>query len=173
MIAFGILILLERGAADSFAASQAVLLRSREQTLPDIAGVATFAGKVGAQLTPIQPAKRVVVAVLSETLIEGDADKLRSAVQAISQQVRSTHEFSIALLRADSVDISGPLKSRAQIQAALRTAVRQAAPESAAAGPLSAYTMLLRNLGQLGMDWSSLLVVGRLAPPDYPRVVYA
>lgn len=152
----------------SITTGSTTLLRTPSKTGPELGPVQTYAGKIDLVISGVKPATAVTVVLLTDSLSPAETETVRKELLALYTALRG-RSFRLALLGNGSVGVAGPFTSRAQLKSALSEVTGKTDSAVATTSPdPSASLRLLDNLyasvGQLGGDWSRVLLIGELPP---------
>ncbi len=157
------------------AAAQPVLLHGAGAEPREIASVNTYAGPAKASLTPVEPSDQIVVAVLADTVAAGQQDRVRSQILTFYQDAGTAgpaKKMLLAVLQGQELTKLGPFHTRASLQIALRK-LWSGAADQAPAAPATIYQLLVNSAGELGSNWSSVVLIGSLPEVEAPLRDYA
>ncbi|HYK90407.1 MAG TPA: hypothetical protein VE398_16650 [Acidobacteriota bacterium] len=149
------------GSANPCSVNQSVLLRFDSLEIPETVKVKTYAGMTESSIARVDPSPEVVIVILTDTIGSENLEKLRKDLSALYQSLGKSNPITIALIGGTELQKLGPIKSRTQLQNALRTMARQAAQARDPTVMPNPYVVLSNVIDQLGGDWSSVLLVGR------------
>ena len=177
--AFACLLLVSTCRATS---GSTTLLRTASKTTPELAPVETYAGKVDAVVSGVKPAGSITILLLADSLSPAEMDSIKKDLLALYVSLRG-HPFRLAVLRSGAMGVAGPFASRAQLKSALSevagsdSSASAASPPSVASASSVPAEVLLDHLrasvGQLGADWSRVLLIGELPPLEASEREYA
>ena len=130
--------------------------------------VGTFAGQIEPKLTPIQPAGRVTVALVPQSIPEDLWRRTSDELAAVHRAVGTHGALTLAVFDGQSfistASLQRPAAWRKAVDQALATNQGRPLPE-----PAAFYAAFLQAAQNFGGDWSSVLLVG--APPEPPAEV--
>jgi tetratricopeptide (TPR) repeat protein len=154
------------------------LVRATTKTTPELGPVQTYAGKVDAVVSSVKPAGSITVLLLTDSLSSAEMDSVKKDLLALYVSLRG-HPLRLAVLRGGAIGVAGPFASRAHLKSALSEVAGKGDSPASAASPasLTSAEALLDHLcasaGQLGADWSRVLLVGELPPLEASEREYA
>jgi len=153
------------------------LLRTASKTGPELGPVETYAGKIDLVISGVKPATPVTVVLLTDSLSPAETETVQKELLTLYTALRG-HPFRLALVGNGSIGVAGPFASRAQLKSALSEVARKTdSPGSSASTASAASPQLLDNVyasvGQLGGDWSRVLLIGELPPLESSVREYA
>jgi len=157
-----------------------VLLRAASKTAPELGPVQTYAGKVDATISPVKPAASITVVLLMDSLSPAEIESVKKDLPGLYLSLRG-RPLRLALLRNGTIGVAGPFSSRAQLRSALNEVTAGPGSSAFPASPVilgqSASPALLDNLqasvGQLGSDWSRVLLIGEFPALETAAREYA
>ncbi len=142
-------------------------------TTREVRAAKTCLGNAEARSAPIDADPNTVIAVVAGTLSQEDLAQLQKAVLGLYQASKNKATLRLAVISGNTVDLSGPFKTRAQLLAGF-TDIARPAPETAEAqDPIQLYSSLALTAQQLGGDWSTVVVAGRFPVLDKELTPYA
>lgn len=158
-------------------AGSTTLLRTESKVGPELGPVQTYAGKIDPVISGVKPATAVTVVLLTDSLSPAETETVKKELLTLYTSLRG-HSFRVALLGNGSIGVAGPFSSRAQLKSALSEAAGKTdlqASTSSTASAVSAQLLdnLCANVGQLGGDWSRVLLIGELPPLESSVREYA
>lgn len=167
-------------------AGSTALLRTATKTSPELGPVQTYAGKIEAVISGVKPAPSITVVLLTDSLSPAQIESVKKDLLTLYTSLRG-HPLRLAVLGNGSIGIAGPFTTRAQLKSALSEVGSSnssaATPSSNVPqatdrqGPSTPSPSLLDNLyagvGQLGADWSRVLLIGELPPLEASAREYA
>lgn len=153
---------------------------------PELGPLQTYAGKIDLVISAVKPGPAVTVVLLTDSLSPAEIEAVKKELLTLYTALRG-HPFRLALVGNGSVGVAGPFTSRAQLKSALaEVAGRTDSPASSAPSGSSASTAsvgsavgpqfldnLSASVGQLGGDWSRVLLIGELPPLESSVREYA
>lgn len=139
-----------------------------------IASATDFRGSHVVTETFVEPAHRITLLLLLDTLSEADLKPLQPAVLKLLRDIAGKAELRIALLGNGAIQFAGPFSAPLQLRAAWREIPAPAqlvprTPESAVALAGQIVTAVPR----LGDSWSHVLVAGRIPAIPADAAEYA
>jgi len=162
-ICFALWPLIAMAAASS---AQPVLTRAPETPAAVITQVRTFQGPAAARITPVTPEPSVVFAIATDFLNKEQLQQVKKAILDFYTASKGKVPTKLALLNPGLSGVAGPVKTRAQLVAALH----EIAPNDSdtplnPASPLGFFSTLGETLRPLGGDWSVVVLTG-----DFPAL---
>jgi len=143
--------------------------------------VQTYAGKIEAAISSVKPAPSITVVLLTDSLSPAQIESVKKDLLTFYTSLRG-HPLRLAVVGNGAIGVAGPFTSRSQLKTALNEVGSSnssaAAPSSTSSTPASGPSpALLDNLyagvGQLGTDWSRVLLIGELPPLEASAREYA
>jgi Tfp pilus assembly protein PilF len=143
--------------------------------------VQTYAGKTEAVISGVKPAPSVTLVLLTDSLSPAQIESVKKDLLTLYTSLRG-HPLRLAVLGNGSIGIVGPFTSRSQLKSALSEVGNSNSPAAAPSSdvptiPSTLSPALLDNLyagvGQLGADWSRVLLIGELPPLEASVREYA
>ena len=156
------------------------LLRAKTKTTPELGPVQTYAGKVDAVVSSVKPAGSITVLLLTDSLGSAEMDSVKKDLLALYLSLRG-HPLRLAVLGSGAIGVAGPFASRAQLKSALSEVAGKSDSPASTPSPASVTSAsaealldhLCASVGQLGADWSRVLLVGDLPPLEASEREYA
>ncbi|HEV2195986.1 MAG TPA: hypothetical protein VGR55_10420 [Candidatus Acidoferrum sp.] len=143
---------------------------------PELGPVQTYAGKIDLVISGVKPAPTVTVVLLTDSLSPAETESVKKELLTLYTALRG-RPFRLALVSNGSIGVAGPFASRAQLKSALSEVAGKTDSQAPTAFTSAASVQLLDNLyanaGQLGGDWSQVLLVGELPPLESSVREYA
>jgi tetratricopeptide (TPR) repeat protein len=133
----------------------------------------TCIGSAEAHATVVDAAQDVLVAVLADTLNDSELAQFRQQLMPFYLAARNKNPMRLARVSNGSVQFSGLLKTRAQLEAALNIVTRAGAESPDAAEPLGLYSYLGQNAQQFGSSWSSAIMIGHFPGTNQQMFAFA
>ncbi len=165
--AYGVLLLAGLGRA----AAQPVLLPGTSADLQQPVSVSTYAGVVPATVVPAEVSTQILVVALPDAIAPGGKDHVRAEMQAFFQ-ARDPKEIRLGAFRGGEYVQDDPFRTRAQAATALRQTFAAPPPETSYPSA-KFYKWLAQAVGQLGSQWSTVVLVGAAPDVDAPLRDYA
>src|SRR6202521_3374445 len=167
-----LLVLTSRATAGS-----TTLLRTASKTSPEWGSVQTYEGKIDPVISSVKPAPSITVLLLTDSLSPAEIENVKKDLLGLYTSLHG-HAFRLGVLRHGALGIAGPFASRAQLKSALNVVAGGSDSSAATASTASvASPALLDNLyasvGQLGANWSRVLLIGDLPPLEVSAREYA
>src|SRR5437016_1811898 len=156
------------------ASGSTTLLRTASKMTPELGPVQTYAGNIDAVISSVKPAPAITIVLLTDSLSPAEMHSIKKDLLALYASLRG-HPLRLAVLRSGAVGVRGPFTSWAQLNSALSEVAGKSEPSGSAASPASAASAssiptgvlldhLCASVGQLGGDWSRVLLIGELPP---------
>ncbi len=158
-------------------AGSTTLLRTASKTTPEWGSVQTYAGKIDPVISSVKPATSITVVLLTDSLRPAEIESVKKDLLELYTSLHG-HAFRLGVLGQGALGIAGPFASRAQLKSALNEVAGGSDSSAATASTASvASPALLDNLyasvGQLGANWSRVLLIGDLPPLEPSAREYA
>ena len=158
------------------------LVRRASKTAPEWGPVETYAGKVDAVVSSVKPAGSITILLLMDSLSSAEMDGVKKDLLSLYSSLRG-HPLRLAVLRRGAIGVAGPFATRTQLKSAL-SEVAGDSPASASSVPVSVTSAssipaerlldhLSASVGQLGANWSRVLLIGELPPLEASAREYA
>ena len=165
------------------ASGSTTLLRTASKMTPELGPVQTYAGNIDAVISSVKPAPAITIVLLTDSLSPAEMHSIKKDLLALYASLRG-HPLRLAVLRSGAVGVRGPFTSWAQLNSALSEVAGKSEPSGSAASPASAASAssiptgvlldhLCASVGQLGGDWSRVLLIGELPPLEASEKEYA
>ncbi len=139
----------------------------------EVTAAKTCLGNTEVHATPIETRPDTIIALISETLSADELAQLQKEVTSFYQTLKNKGTLRLATISAGSVQLGGPFKTRAQLQAAWAE-IALPAPESLQApNPIQFYSNLAIALSEFGGEWTTLVLAGRFPSIDKELAPYA
>ena len=150
---------------------------------PELGPVQTYAGNIDAVISSVKPAPAITIVLLTDSLSPAEMHSIKKDLPALYASLRG-HPLRLAVLRRGAVGVRGPFTSWAQLNSALSEVAGKSEPSGSTASPASAASAssiptgvlldhLCASVGQLGGDWSRVLLIGELPPLEASEKEYA
>ena len=152
--------------------AQPILLRGTSADLQQTASVSTYAGTVLATVVPVEVSRQTLVLVLSDAIAADRKDGVRTEIQSFFQS-GDLKNMRLGALHGEEFVQEDPFRTRMQVQTALRRAFVAPVSEPAPYTAAKFYRWLANAAGQLGSQWSSIILVGAAPDVDAPLREYA
>src|SRR6267378_4111282 len=158
-------------------AGSTTLLRTASKTSPEWGSVQTYAGKIDPVISKVKPATSITVVFLTDSLSPAEIESVKKDLLGLYTSLHG-HAFRLGVLGHGALGIADPFASRAQLKSALNEVAGGSDSSAATASTASvASPALLDNLyasvGQLGANWSRVLLIGDLPSLDPSAREYA
>lgn len=151
------------------ASGSTALLRFAGAAAPELSDAQTYAGAVPLTSSAVRSPASLTVVLLADTLTPASQEDVRKQLLQLPLSLHGM-PMRLALLQGGSLSVSAPL-GRVRLKAELDKI--QPGPDASAAAAGNLITTLAANAVQLGSDWSPVLLVGELPPPDAATSDYA
>src|SRR5215467_1341402 len=153
------------------------LLRTTSKMSPELGPVLTYAGKIDPIISNVKAAAPITVVFLTDSLTSAELETVKKEVLALYTSLHG-RPFRLVVVGNGSIGAAGPFTSRVQLKSALgEVAAKTESPVSTPFGASVPSAQLLDSLvasaGQLGGDWSRVLLIGELPPLGAPAREYA
>jgi len=144
---------------------------------PELGPVLTYAGKIDPIISNVKAAAPITVVFLTDSLTSAELETVKKEVLALYTSLHG-RPFRLVVVGNGSIGAAGPFTSRVQLKSALgEVAAKTESPVSTPFGASVPSAQLLDSLvasaGQLGGDWSRVLLIGELPPLGAPAREYA
>ncbi|MGD0200948.1 MAG: hypothetical protein ABSD27_09400 [Bryobacteraceae bacterium] len=124
----------------------------------------TFRGRAAVRVTPVTPAPSVVFAIATDFLSTEQLDGVKKSILDFYRASKGQVPTRLAVLNPGLSGVAGPVKTRAQLVAALREITLGDAPADPTL-PLRFFSTLGETLQPLGGDWAVVVLTG-----DFPTL---
>ena len=157
-------------------AAQPILVQGTPVDPQETVSISTYAGSVRATVAPVEVSTQTLVAILADSIAQDQKDRVRAEIQSFFQN-GDLKDLRLGALRGEEFSVEDPFRTRAQFQAALRK-IFAAPPGEPQTGqppyPAAAfYRWLAHAAGQLGSQWSSVVLIGSAPDVDAQLREYA
>ena len=153
-------------------AAQPILLGATTAEPQQTVSISTYAGSVPATVTPVEVSGQILVVVLPDAIGSDQKDRVRAAIQSFFQS-GNLKDMTLGAMNGQEFTPEGPFRTRVQLQAALRRLFGGPPPDQPALQPAAFYRWLSHAAGQLGSNWSSVVLIGSAPDVDAPLREYA
>jgi tetratricopeptide (TPR) repeat protein len=155
-------------------AGSTTLLRTASKTSPECGPVQTYAGKIDPVISSVRPATSITVVLLMDSLSPAEIESVKKDLLGLYTSLHG-HAYRLGVLRNGALGIAGPFANRAQLKSALNEVMGGSDSSAATASVASAALLdnLYASVGQLGADWSRVLLIGELPPLEASARAYA
>src|SRR5260370_22808532 len=138
------------------------LLRTTSKTSPEWGSVQTYAGKIDPVISSVKPATSITVVLLTDSLSPAQMESVKKDLLGLYTSLHG-HAFRLGILGNGAFGIAGPFASRAQLKSALSEVAggsdsSAATASTAPVAPPAFLDNLYASAGQLGADWSRVLL---------------
>jgi len=152
-------------------------LRTASKISPEPGSVQTYAGQIDPIISSVKPATSITVVLLTDLLSPAEIESVKKDLLGLYTSMHG-HAFRLGILRNGGLGIAGPFASRAQLKSALNEVAGGSDPSVSAAStaPVASLALLdnlYASVGQLGADWSRVLLIGALPPLEGSAREYA
>jgi len=126
----------------------------------------TCLGTAEAQSAPVETSRKAVVGIMRDTLSTDELQQIRQEATLLFQALKEKTSFRLAAVSGATVQLAGPFRTRAQLQAAFNGLVQPPTDTGEQPKPPLLYSNLGRIAPQLGSDWTTVILAGRFPALD-------